>query len=310
MDLNTLFHYSITPIFIQMKPAQFDYYEPTTVGEALSLLAQFGDTARPLAGGQSLVPMMNMRLARPAQLIDLNRLGDVNYLKVENGELRIGAMTRQRALERSPIVAENWPLLQEATRYIGHVQIRNRGTVGGSLAHAFPSAELPVAMIALEAKFVLQKKNHQRTIRAEEFFLSPMSTELEPDELLVGIEVPALPPQTGWSFQEISRRYGDFALAGAAALVTLDGGGIINRARLAFTGPIPIRGLKADELLLGQKPSEALFREAARQATESLEQDSDIHATAEYRRSACEVLARRAWVEAARRAAELAQRRS
>lgn len=290
-----------------MKPAPFDYYEPTTVAETLNLLAEFGETAKLLAGGQSLVPMMNMRLARPAQVIDLNRLSDLDYLKVEDGELRIGAMTRQRAVERSVAVSDGWPLLQEATRYIGHVQIRNRGTVGGSLAHAFPSAELPVAMIALDARFVLQKKNHQRTLRAEEFFISPMTTELEPDELLVAIEVPALPPQTGCSFQEVSRRYGDFALAGAAALVTLDGDGTIHRARIVFTGPIPLRGLKTDELLLGQRPSESLFAEAARQATESLEQDSDIHATAAYRRHACEVLARRAWLAAARRAAEPAQ---
>ena len=141
-----------------MKPARFDYYDPTTLAEALSLLAQFGDTAKPLAGGQSLVPMMNMRLARPAQLVDLNRLGELNYLKVEQGELRIGAMTRQRALERSKIVAEGWPLLQEATRYIGHVQIRNRGTVGGSLVHAYPSAELPVVMTALDATLLLRSE--------------------------------------------------------------------------------------------------------------------------------------------------------
>ena len=153
-----------------MKPARFDYYDPTTLAEALSLLAQFGDTAKPLAGGQSLVPMMNMRLARPAQLVDLNRLGELNYLKVEQGELRIGAMTRQRALERSKIVADGWPLLQEATRYIGHVQIRNRGTVGGSLVHAYPSAELPVVMTALEATLVLRSEKARTTGASGRFF--------------------------------------------------------------------------------------------------------------------------------------------
>src|SRR5215468_9650781 len=189
-----------------MKPAPFDYYEPKTVAETLSLLAQFSETGKLLAGGQSLVPMMNMRLARPAQVIDLNRLSELDYLKVADGELRIGAMTRQRSLERSVAVREGWPLLQEATRYIGHVQIRNRGTVGGSLAHAFPSAELPVAMVTLDASFVLRSKANQRTARAEDFFLSYMTTTLQPEELLTEISVPALPVPCGWSYQEISRR--------------------------------------------------------------------------------------------------------
>src|ERR1051325_282135 len=150
-----------------MKPAQFEYYDPASVEEALQLLAQFGETARPLAGGQSLVPMMNMRLARPAQIVDLNRVAELNYIRVEAGELRIGAMTRQRALEKSPVVAEGWPLLHEMTRYIGHVQIRNRGTVGGSIAHAFPSAELPVAMIALDATFVLRSSEQERCVQRD-----------------------------------------------------------------------------------------------------------------------------------------------
>jgi len=286
-----------------MKPAPFDYYEPRTVAEALSLAEQFGETGKVLAGGQSLVPMMNMRLARPGQVIDLNRLSELDYLKVADGELRIGAMTRQRSLERSDIVREGWPLLQEATRYIGHIQIRNRGTVGGSLAHAFPSAELPVAMTALNASFVLRSAQKERVVPADEFFVDVMTTVLNPDELLVETRVPRLPAGTGYSFQEISRRHGDFALAGAAVLLALDAGGIISHARIVFTGAMPIRRAQAEAILLGQKPSEALFREAARQATEELEQDSDIHASAEYRRHVCGVLARRACVEAAARAA-------
>ena len=293
-----------------MKPATFDYYDPTTVTEALSLLAQFAETAKPLAGGQSLVPMMNMRLARPAQLIDLNHLGELDYLKVEAGELCIGAMTRQRTLERSTAVRAGWPLLQEATGYIGHVQIRNRGTVGGSLAHAFPSAELPVAMTSLNASFVLRRARGERIIPAQEFFLDVMTTALKPEELLVEARVPRLSAGTGYSFQEVSRRYGDFALAGVAALITLDGGGIINHARLTFTGATPICATKAEEIMLGQKPSERLFREAARRATEELEQDSDIHASAEYRRQVCEVLARRALAEAATRSAKRAEAES
>jgi CO/xanthine dehydrogenase FAD-binding subunit len=289
-----------------MKPAPFDYYEPRTVGETLNLLAQFTETGKLLAGGQSLVPMMNMRLARPAQVIDLNRLSELDYLKVEDGELRIGAMTRQRTLERSVAVRNGWPLLQEATRYIGHVQIRNRGTVGGSLAHAFPSAELPVAMTTLNASFVLRSAQKERVVSAQEFFVDVMTTALNSEELLVEAKVPRLPVGTGYSFQEVSRRHGDFALAGVAVLLALDADTKISYARLAFTGPTPILGAKAEAILLGQKPSETLFQEAAQRATEGLEQDSDIHASAEYRRHVCGVLARRACAEAAARAANVA----
>ena len=155
---------------------------------------------------------MNFRLLRPAHLIDLNGVGDLSYLRVDAGELCIGTMTRQRQLERSTEVANGWPLLKEATGFIGHTQIRNRGTVGGSLAHAFPSAELPVAMVTLDASFVLSGKNRERTVSADDFFLSYMTTLLEPDELLTEIKIPKLPPNTGWSYQEISRRHGDFAL--------------------------------------------------------------------------------------------------
>jgi CO/xanthine dehydrogenase FAD-binding subunit len=285
-----------------MKPARFEYYDPTTVDEALALLSQFGEQARPLAGGQSLVPLMNFRLVRPAHLIDLNRVTELSYLRVENGELHIGAMTRQRALERSAEVTSRWPLLRDATAYIGHVQIRNRGTVGGSLAHAFPSAELPVAMATLGASMILRAPGKQRTVTAEDFFESYMSTALKPGELLTEIRVPALTSATGWSYQEVSRRHGDFALAGAAALITLDSDERIAQARLTLTGATPLRAVEAEAALLGERPEEALFRGIAERATQNLEQDSDIHASANYRRTACAVLARRALQEAAQRA--------
>ncbi len=288
-----------------MKPASFDYHDPTTLEEALDLMSRHGDQARPLAGGQSLVPLMNFRLLRPAHIIDLNGVSELNYLNVENGTLRIGATTRQRALERSAEVAQHWPLLRDATAFIGHIQIRNRGTVGGSLAHAFPSAELPVAMVTLDASMVIRAKSGERNVRAEGFFLSYMTTALEPEELLTDIEVPELPANTGWSYQEVSRRYGDFALAGAAALITLDANGKIAHARLTLTGTTPIRAAEAEQALLGEKPTEALFKNAAVRATENLEQDSDIHASAEYRRSACQALARRALAQAAERAGGL-----
>jgi CO/xanthine dehydrogenase FAD-binding subunit len=237
----------------------------------------------------------------------LNGVIELSYLRIENDKLRIGATTRQRELERSSKVVNRWPLLRDATAFIGHIQIRNRGTVGGSLAHAFPSAELPVAMVTLGASMVLCAKGDQRTVTAADFFLSYMTTALRPDELLIEIKVPAPAADTGWSYQEVSRRHGDFALAGAAALMKLDAGGSIHYVRLTLTGATPIRAEKAEESLLGQKPSEALFRETAEHATESLEQDSDIHASAEYRRNACAVLARRALTQAAQRAEELAR---
>jgi CO/xanthine dehydrogenase FAD-binding subunit len=288
-----------------LKPAAFDYYKPKTLAEALSLLAQFGDGAKPLAGGQSLVPMMNMRLARPAQLIDLNGLRELEHLKVENQELRIGAMTRQRSLERSPIVAEGWPLLREAIRYVGHVQIRNRGTVGGSLVHAYPSAELPVAMTALEATLVLCDLHGDRAVKAGEFFVDAMTTSLKTAELLVEVRVPQLPPRTGWSFQEVSRRHGDFALMGVAGLVTLRADGTIERARLVFCGATPQRAAKIEQRLAGERAESALLRDAANLAAEDLDPDSDIHASAEYRKQVAKVLARRVLEQAADRASAL-----
>ena len=285
-----------------MKPAPFEYYDPETLAEALELLAQFGDTAKPLAGGQSLVPMMNMRLARPAQLVDLNGLQELNYLRVESDELCIGAMTRQRVLERSPIVAQDWPFLSEATRLIGHVQIRNRGTVGGSLAHAYPSAELPVAMTALDAAIKLRGPEEERTVPAAEFFLDAMTTSLKVGELLVEIRVPPVPARTGWSFQEISRRHGDFALMGVGGLVTLGGSGTIERVRLVFFGATPHRALNIEQELVGKRPESALFRDAVQRAAAGLEPDSDIHASAEYRKEVAKVLARRVLEQAVARA--------
>src|SRR5258705_2692063 len=182
-----------------MKPAKFDYHDPTSIDEALDLMAQFGDRARPLAGGQSLVPLMNFRLIRPAHLVDPNGVQELSYLTADNDRLRIGATTRQRGLERSAEVAKRWPLLRDAAAFIGHIQIRNRGTVGGSLAHAFPSAELPVAMVTLDASFVLRSKGNQRTARAEDLFLSFMTTVLEAGERFAGISVPPLPVNAGCS---------------------------------------------------------------------------------------------------------------
>jgi CO/xanthine dehydrogenase FAD-binding subunit len=287
-----------------MKPAPFEYHEPTTLPEALELLGELGDEAKPLAGGQSLVPMMNFRLARPQHLVDLNRLGELAYVRQDGGTLCIGAMTRQRQVERASLVAEGWPLIPEAVALIGHTQIRNRGTIGGSLAHADPAAELPAVMAALDAELVIRSRRGQRSAQPEAFFESYYTTSLAPDELLMEVRIPSLPPRTGWSFQEVSRRHGDFALVGVAATLTLDDAGAITRARLVFIGaaPTPVRSSAAEAMLVGQRPLESLFREAGARGSEDLDPVADVHATAEYRREVGAVMARRALMQAAERA--------
>ena len=241
-----------------MKPAPFEYAAPRSLDEALGLL---GEDARPLAGGQSLVPLLNFRLARPELLVDINGLSELARLRRDDGALRIGALTRQSALERSELVAAEWPLLTQAVRFVGHPQIRNRGTVGGSVAHADPAAELPVALAALDARFVAQSPRGRRMLRAEELFLGPLTTALEPDELLVEIEVPPLPEGAGSAFVEHARTAGDFAIAGAAALVSSSG-----HAAIALLGarPTPVRAPDAERALVdGAEPREAAALAAA-----------------------------------------------
>jgi CO/xanthine dehydrogenase FAD-binding subunit len=249
--------------------------------------------------------MMNFRLARPAHLVDLNRIGELSYVRQEGAELRIGAMTRQRELEHSPLVGEGWPLLKQAAYFIAHPQIRNRGTIGGSLAHADPAAELPAVMAVLDATYVSRGPAGERTATSDEFFLSYLMTSLAADELLVEIRVPPLAQRTGTAFHEVNRRHGDFALVGVAALLTLGTDGRIEEARLATTGtgPTPARLTEAEALLRGETPSEELFREAGARASAALEPESDLHASADYRREIGGVLVRRALVEATARAA-------
>jgi CO/xanthine dehydrogenase FAD-binding subunit len=227
-----------------MKPAPFDYAAPATVSEALALL---DEDSRPLAGGQSLVPMLNFRLARPARLVDLERTAGLDRLAVELDVLRIGAMARQAAVERSPLVAQHWPLLRQALRLVGHPQIRSRGTVGGSVAHADPKAELPVALTALDARFHVRSTTGARTLAAGELFRGPLMTALEPDELLVEIEVAAPPPGARTAFVEHARTHGDFAVAGAAVVLAP------GHTAIALLGAasVPIRATEAESALAG-----------------------------------------------------------
>ncbi|HEY3247243.1 MAG TPA: xanthine dehydrogenase family protein subunit M [bacterium] len=287
-----------------MKPAQFQYAAPESVDEALAILAKYGGDGKILAGGQSLVPLLAMRLARPAVLIDLNRLADLDYIRAEDGEIAIGAMTRQRAVERSPLVRDRLPLLWEAIRFVGHPQIRNRGTVGGSLAHADPSAELPAVAVATGATMVLHRGKTRRTINAEEFFVSYLTTALEPDELLVEVRFPVR-DSAGTAFDEVARRHGDYALAGVAAMVTVRDG-TCRQVRLAFTGvgPVPVRIPDAESALTGRAPTEPAFAEAAHIVSERLDPDSDIHASAAYRKHVAGVLTTRALTRAVERATQ------
>ncbi len=290
-----------------MKPAQFDYLCPRTVDEAVDLLARHGDDAKVLAGGQSLVPLMNMRLARPAVIIDINRIAGLEYLREEHGVLRLGALTRQRAAERSPLVADRCPLLRDALRLVGHVQIRNRGTIGGSIAHADPAAELTAILVALDGEITVRSARGTRVIPAADLFVTYLTTSLDPRELLVEVRIPALPRGAGWSWMEIARRHGDFALAGVGVVLTVRRGAIAE-ARIALTGvgPTPVRAARAERLLVGRAPSEALWGEAAEAVRAAVTPEGDIHASAEYRTHVSGVLAQRALREAAARVGEAA----
>ena len=288
-----------------MKPAPFGYFSPATVEEALALLDEHGGDAKPLAGGQSLIPAMNFRLARPAVLVDLNRIAELAYVRAAPSGVAIGAMTRQRAVERSDDVARAAPLLAEAMPSIAHPQIRNRGTMGGSIAHADPSAELPAVMLALDARFRAKSAMAERSIPAGEFFKGMLETALAPGELLVEIAVPPLPARSGTAFLEMARRHGDYALVGVAVVVTLDPRGRCKEAKLSLlsVGDGPVLATEAGRVLAGQSPSEELLRAAGdAAATRDVDPPSDIHASAAYRRQLVAVLTRRALARAFERA--------
>jgi carbon-monoxide dehydrogenase medium subunit len=288
-----------------MKPPAFDYAAPATVGEAVSLLEQHEGEAKVLAGGQSLMPLLNMRLARPGLLVDLGRVTGLGYVREIDGGLAIGAMTTQRAVEHSPLVASRNPVLHAAMRFIAHPQIRNRGTIGGSLAHADPAAECPAIALAMDAELRVTGPAGERRIPAADFFVTYLTTALAPAEVLTEVRFPALPDGSGWSFMEVARRHGDFALAGAVATLALDRGGRCAAARLVLfgVGSTPLRARAAEDVLRGEKPSSALIDEAAARAAASLEEPlSDVHASGEYRRHLAGVLARRSLAEAAGRA--------
>ena len=277
-----------------MKLPPVEYEAPTTVAEAVDLLAEHLDEASVLAGGQSLIPLLALRLARPAVLIDINGIDELSGVSATDGWMAIGAMTREYVAENSGAVADTVPLLAAALPLIGHEAIRSRGTIGGSLAHADPAAELPAVARALDAEFVVRGQSGERVIPAAEWFEGFLTTSRRPDELLVEVRFPAAGRGTGISFEEVARRHGDFAMVGLAASLTLSDGAISD-ARLAFAGvsDVPVRAAAAEDLLVGERPSVELFDEAARRATGDIDPPADLHGSAEYRKKVAAVLVRR-----------------
>lgn len=282
-----------------MKPPPFQYVAAASMPQALEVLTDYGEEAKVLAGGQSLVPLLNMRLAQPRVLVDLNRMRELQYMIPRSDDGRpgvaLGAMTRQSDVERAGEVL-NIPLVREAVGWVGHPQIRSRGTIGGSIAHADPSAELPLVFCALDGVGTARSQRGSRTIPATEFFVYTFTTALEPDEVLEDVWLPSPAPRTGQAFVETARRHGDFALVAVAASLTLEEAYHCSDARIAVGGaaPTPLRARAAEEVVRGERVSLNLFREAARIAAREMEPTSDIHADAEYRRELAGVLVYRA----------------
>jgi aerobic carbon-monoxide dehydrogenase medium subunit len=288
-----------------MKLPYVEYEAPATVAEAVGLLAEHEDDASVLAGGQSLIPLMALRLARPAVLVDINRLGELSGVSVTDGQVAIGAVTREYEAEESATIAGAVPLLAAALPLIGHEAIRSRGTIGGSLAHADPAAELPAVALALDAEFVVRSRAGERVIPAAEWFEGYLATSRRPDELLVEVRFPAAAPGTGVAFQEVARRHGDFAIVGLAAALTL-AGGVISDARLAFAGvaDVPVRAADAEDLLVGESPSAELFEAAARRGCDGIDPPADLNGSSEYRKKVAVTLVRRGLQAAADNASE------
>lgn len=280
-----------------MKPCTFEYYKPSSIEEALDLMHQYGDQAKILAGGQSLVPAMNFRLATPGILIDINGLQDLSYINEhrKHGVL-IGAMTRHVQVEKSDVVAKKCPLLHETMPFIAHPQIRNRGTIGGSIVHADPAAELPAVMLALDANLRLRNKQGERWVAVTDFFTGMFGTAMNEDEILVEVAIPHMPKRYGFAFDEVSRRHGDYAMAGVAISLNVDRKGRCEKGKIVFfsVGDAPIFAENASRLLEKQSLSDELLENVANvAANEDIEPGSDIHASADYRRHLAKVLTKK-----------------
>ncbi|EST53426.1 molybdopterin dehydrogenase FAD-binding protein [Brevibacillus panacihumi W25] len=278
-----------------MKPAAFDYLRPSTVEEACQYLQEYGEEGKLIAGGQSLVPILNMRLSTPECLIDISGLEELKYIREEGDWLHIGALTRQRDVERSALVREKTPLLAEALPYIGHMQTRNRGTFGGSLVHADPTAEIPLSLLALQAAVVIQSAEEIRAVDVEDFFITYLTTDLMPNEILREVKIPTRHIPKGYSFQEYSRKHGDFALVSAACVLDVDEQERIASVRLTLGGvdAVPVLAREVEGLILGEKLTDSLLLEASRAAAADIDPEGDLHASREYRLHLAQVFAAR-----------------
>ncbi len=288
-----------------MKPAPFEYYAPTSVPEVLDLINEHGYDAKILAGGQSLIPMMNFRLVQPAVLVDINNIPELAEIQADGKGVKMGAMVRHSQAERDPLIKERAALIHETMPQIATIQIRNRGTIGGSLSHADPSAELVVVSTVLEAEFRIKSQAGERVVPARDFFVGLLSTVMEPQEMLLEVSIPALPQRSGWSLKEVARRPHDFALMGVAAVLTLDKKDRCQDARLVFlsAGDGPISAPEAAGMLKGEEiTSDLIFAAAEKAAADEIDPGSDIHATVDFRRHLANVLTRRALEEAYQRA--------
>jgi CO/xanthine dehydrogenase FAD-binding subunit len=288
-----------------MKPAAFDYVVADSVAMAAASLAGAGDDAKIIAGGQSLVPMLNFRLLKPSVLVDINRIEGLSFIEDTGGAIRVGALTRHFRLETSPLIARHLPVLAHAMTHVAHLAIRNRGTIGGSLSHADPAAELPMMAVLLDAELHIASASGKRKVSAHDFFLGALSVDLGPGDIVTEIVFPKLPEKTGWGFEEVARRSGDFALAAVAATLTASGGAIA-QARIALTGvgPMALRVTNAEALLVGQAPDPKLIARAIDAVRTVIAPESDLHASADYRRHLAGVLTGRALDAAWRRAKE------
>jgi carbon-monoxide dehydrogenase medium subunit len=288
-----------------VKAARFEYHAPTSIDEAVGLLASLGDEAKVLGGGQSLVPMLALRLTRFAHLIDLNKITELSYIDARVDELSIGAMTRQASAEHSAEVATAAPLLARAIPHIGHFQIRNRGTVGGSIAHADPASELPTIARVLDAEIEVAGVSGTRRIPVDDFFVSMWETSLGDDEIVVAIHFPAPSAGSGFGFEELALRPGDFALAGSAVALDLDGDGAISHVSIGLLGmdSTPVRAKDAERSLVGQQPEQIDFTETGRLAVAAANPTDDVHASAKYRTNVGAVLVERALASALKEAA-------
>jgi carbon-monoxide dehydrogenase medium subunit len=291
-----------------MKPAPFEYYAPTTVEEALTNLTDLGYSGKVLAGGQSLIPAMNFRMARPAALVDLNKINELFYIKpTSEGGLAIGTMTRVSAVEHSPAVVERFPLIVETVKYIAHDQIRHRGTFGGAIAHADPAAQLPAIAVALQAKLVIKSMKGERTVAADDFFIGPFMTVLEPEDMLAEVILPPSAPRTGGAYKQVSRQRGGYAQAAAISVVTLDERKRCKDVRLVLfsVGETPILSTYAPKVLVGNEPTASAIAEvAAGVAKDEVDPGSDLHGTSDYRRNLVNVLVGRSLTEAFARASK------